>query len=180
MPRSVAVFGGLPVVEERPAPAAGHGQVLVRDVTRPAPRRPTARRRRTAVPRPGRARGRCERGPSGEGTPRGERITTTVVEAAFASSRPGLRPGGKLVRVAVPAYRTIRAPLHGTVRDGITVTGSDPGTRHDAAEVLRPHAVDRTGAVHGTRPLASADEPADEVPRGRARTGIVLDPGTGR
>ncbi|MFF2993258.1 hypothetical protein ACFVTC_01585 [Streptomyces sp. NPDC057950] len=180
MPRSVAVFGGLPVVEVRPAPVAGHGQVLVRGVTRPAPRRPGARRRRTAVLRPGRPHGWRERGPSGGQTPRGERITTSVAEAAFALSHPGLRPGGKLVRVAVPAYRTIRAPAHGTVRDGITVTGPAPGTRHDADEVPRPHAVDRTGTVRGTRPLASADEPADEVPLGRARAGIVLDPGTGR
>ncbi|MGW3629989.1 hypothetical protein ACWD7F_07485 [Streptomyces sp. NPDC005122] len=180
MPRGVAVFGEPPVVEKRPLPAAGSGQVRVRGVTRPAPRRWAARRRRTAALWPDRARGRCERGPSGRETPRGERIITTPVEAAFAVSHPGLRPGGKLVRVAVPAYRRIRAPIHGTVRDGIPVTGRAPGTRPDAAEVPRPYAVGRTGAVHGTRPPASADGPAGGVPRGRARAGIVLDPGTGR
>ncbi|MFJ5273206.1 hypothetical protein [Streptomyces sp. NPDC088358] len=119
-----------------------------------------------------------------------------VDEAAFAVSRPGLRHDGKLVRVAVPTYGTIRAladgtvrvvadgtvraPVHGTIRDGIPVTGSGLGTRQDLAEVLRPHAPGPTGSDHGTRPLASVDQPTDEVPRGRDRTGIVLDPGTGR
>ncbi|WP_405833102.1 hypothetical protein [Streptomyces sp. NBC_01176] len=111
-----------------------------------------------------------------------------VDEAAFAVSRPGLRHDGKLVRVAVPvcgtiralADGTVRAPVHGTIRGGIPVTGSGLGTRQDLAEVLRPHAPGPTGSGHGTRPLASVDQPTDEVPRGRDRTGIVLDPGTGR
>ncbi|MFJ2396656.1 hypothetical protein ACIOTI_28380 [Streptomyces sp. NPDC087843] len=95
-----------------------------------------------------------------------------VDEAAFAVSRPGLRHDGKLVRVAVPVC--------GTIRGGIPVTGFGLGTRQDLAEVLRPHAPGPTGSGHGTRPLASVDQPTDEVPRGRDRTGIVLDPGTGR
>ncbi|MER5410562.1 hypothetical protein [Streptomyces sp. NPDC002769] len=110
-----------------------------------------------------------------------------VDKAAFAVSRPGLRPGGKLVRVAVPAYGairalidgTVRAPVHGTIRAGVPVTGSDLGMRQDFA-VLRPHAPGSTVSVHGTRPFTAVDEPIDERPRGRDRTGIVLDPGTGR
>ncbi|MFD8419338.1 hypothetical protein [Streptomyces sp. NPDC059466] len=113
-----------------------------------------------------------------------EGITTMVDGAAFAVSHPGLRHGGKLVRVAVPAYGTIRAPVHGTVRDATPVTGTGPDTRRGLAEVSRPRVTGRIRAVHGPRPPTSADEPADqstdEVPRRRAKAGIVRDPGTGR
>ncbi|MFE5142523.1 hypothetical protein ACFRDV_33545 [Streptomyces fagopyri] len=110
-----------------------------------------------------------------------------VEGAARAVSHPGLRRGGKLVRVAVPAYGTLRDPVHGTVRD-TSVTGDDPGTRQGLAEARRPRTAGRTVPVHGpvrprsdhgTRPHASVDE-STEMPRGRARTGIVRDPGTGR
>ncbi|WP_405953640.1 zinc-dependent alcohol dehydrogenase [Streptomyces phaeochromogenes] len=107
-------------------------------------------------------------------------IALAVNEAAFAAVNSGLRRGGKLVMVALPAHGTIQVPIFDTVLNGTSVTGSIVGTRQDLAEVLQLHAAGRTKVICETRPLAAVNECIDEVLRGEVKARIVFDLGTGR
>jgi propanol-preferring alcohol dehydrogenase len=103
-----------------------------------------------------------------------------VNEAAFAAVNSGLRRGGKLVMVALPAHGTIQVPIFDTVLNGTSVIGSIVGTRQDLAEVFQLHAAGRTRVIHETRPLESVNESIDEVLRGEVKARIVFDLGVGR
>lgn len=107
-------------------------------------------------------------------------IALAVNEAAFTAVNSGLRRGGKLVMVALPAHGTIQVPIFDTVLNGTSVIGSIVGTRQDLAEVFQLHASGRTKVICETRPLASVNESIDEVLRGEVRARIVFDLGTGR
>ncbi|MFF7051672.1 zinc-dependent alcohol dehydrogenase [Streptomyces griseorubiginosus] len=107
-------------------------------------------------------------------------IALAVNEDAFAAVNSGLRRGGKLVMVALPAHGTIQVPIFDTVLNGTSVIGSIVGTRQDLAEVFQLHAAGRTRVVSETRPLASVNESIDEVLRGQVKARIVFDLGTGR
>ncbi|GHB57765.1 zinc-dependent alcohol dehydrogenase [Streptomyces umbrinus] len=107
-------------------------------------------------------------------------IALAVNEAAFSAAYSGLRRGGKLVMVALPAHGTIQVPIFDTVLGGTSVIGSIVGTRQDLAEVFRLHAAGRTRVIQGTRPLASVNESIDEVLRGEIKARIVFDLGEGR
>ncbi|MFC8513241.1 alcohol dehydrogenase AdhP [Streptomyces sp. NPDC057257] len=107
-------------------------------------------------------------------------IALAVNEAAFGAVNSGLRRGGKLVMVALPAHGTIQVPIFDTVLNGTSVIGSIVGTRQDLAEVFRLHAAGRTKVICETRPLASVNESIDEVLRGQVKARIVFDLGAGR
>ena len=107
-------------------------------------------------------------------------IALAVNEAAFAAVNSGLRRGGKLVMVALPAHGTIQVPIFDTVLNGTSVIGSIVGTRQDLAEVFQLHASGRTQVICETRPLASVNDSIDEVLRGQVKARIVFDLGTGR
>jgi D-arabinose 1-dehydrogenase-like Zn-dependent alcohol dehydrogenase len=51
-----------------------------------------------------------------------------------------LRPGGRLVLVALPASGTLRIPVFDTVLNGTSVIGSIVGTRADLIDVFALHA----------------------------------------
>ncbi|WP_406731352.1 zinc-dependent alcohol dehydrogenase [Streptomyces sp. NBC_01794] len=107
-------------------------------------------------------------------------IALAVNEAAVTAVNSGLRRGGKLVMVALPAHGTIQVPIFDTVLNGTSVIGSIVGTRQDLAEVFQLHAAGRTKVICETRPLAAVNESIDEVLRGEVRARIVFDLGTGR
>ncbi|KUN24851.1 alcohol dehydrogenase [Streptomyces antibioticus] len=107
-------------------------------------------------------------------------IALAVNEAAFAAVNSGLRRGGKLVMVALPAHGTIQVPIFDTVLNGTSVIGSIVGTRQDLAEVFDLHAAGRTRVISETRPLSSVNESIEDVLRGQVKARIVFDLALGR
>lgn len=87
----------------------------------------------------------------------------------------GLRRGGKLVMVALPAHGTIAVPIFDTVLNGTSVIGSIVGTRQDLAEVYALHAAGRTRVIYQSRPLDSVNESIEEVLRGQVAARIVFE-----
>ncbi|GED89084.1 alcohol dehydrogenase AdhP [Streptomyces sp. 6-11-2] len=106
-------------------------------------------------------------------------IALAVNEAAFEAVASGLRRGGKLVMVALPAQGTVRVPIFDTVLGGTSVIGSIVGTRQDLAEVFQLHAEGRTRVIRESRPLSAVNESIDEVLRGQVKARIVFDLGEG-
>ncbi|KAA6224018.1 alcohol dehydrogenase AdhP [Streptomyces albofaciens JCM 4342] len=102
-------------------------------------------------------------------------IALAVNEQAFASVYGGLRRGGKLVMVALPAGGTISVPIFDTVLNGTSVIGSIVGTRQDLAEVFRLHAAGRTKVIYETRPLETVNESIAEVLNGQIKARIVFE-----
>ncbi|MFI2435905.1 alcohol dehydrogenase AdhP [Streptomyces sp. NPDC018693] len=107
-------------------------------------------------------------------------IALAVNESAFAAVNAGLRRGGKLVMVALPAQGTVQVPIFDTVLNGTSVIGSIVGTRQDLAEVFQLHAAGRTKVIHETRPLDSVNDSIEAVLRGEVKARIVFDLGAGR
>ncbi|MFF8811393.1 alcohol dehydrogenase catalytic domain-containing protein [Streptomyces pactum] len=97
-------------------------------------------------------------------------------DASFATALAGLRRGGRLVMVALPAGGTVQVPVFPTVLGGISVIGSIVGTRQDLAEVFRLHAAGRTRVVYETRPLSDVNACVEEVLRGRVKARVVFTP----
>ncbi|MCX4658362.1 alcohol dehydrogenase catalytic domain-containing protein [Streptomyces uncialis] len=102
-------------------------------------------------------------------------LALAVNEAAFTSVYAGLRRGGKLVMVAMPAGGTIAVPIFRTVLDGTSVIGSIVGTRLDLDEVFRLHAAGRTRVIHEARPLGSVNESIEDVMAGRVAARVVFE-----
>ncbi|MFJ7290513.1 alcohol dehydrogenase AdhP [Streptomyces collinus] len=102
-------------------------------------------------------------------------IALAVNEQAFASVYGGLRRGGKLVMVALPAGGTIRVPIFDTVLNGTSVIGSIVGTRQDLDEVFRLHAAGRTKVIYETRPLETVNACIAEVLNGQIKARIVFE-----
>ncbi|MGW3144350.1 alcohol dehydrogenase AdhP [Streptomyces sp. NPDC001177] len=107
-------------------------------------------------------------------------LALAVNDAAFEAVNAGLRRGGRLVMVALPAHGTVRVPIFDTVLNGTSVIGSIVGTRQDLAEVFQLHAAGRTRVICETRPLSAVNESIDEVLRGQVKARIVFDLGAGR
>ena len=103
-------------------------------------------------------------------------IGLAVDDKSFSSAYAGLRRGGRLVLVALPAAGTLQIPVFDTVLNGTSVIGSIVGTRADLATVFGLHRAGRTRVVSETRPLEAVNESIDEVLRGQARARIVLQP----
>ena len=102
-------------------------------------------------------------------------LVCAVSEAAFAAAYGGLRRGGKLVMVALPAGGTIQLPIFDTVLKGVSVIGSIVGTRQDLDEVFRLHAAGRTRVISVSRPLASVNESFEDVLHGQVDARIVFE-----
>jgi propanol-preferring alcohol dehydrogenase len=103
-------------------------------------------------------------------------IGLAVDDKSFASAYSGLRRGGRLVLVALPAAGTLSIPVFDTVLNGTSVIGSIVGTRADLADVFALQAQGRTQVIYETRNLATINESIDDVLHGRARARIVLTP----
>jgi propanol-preferring alcohol dehydrogenase len=103
-------------------------------------------------------------------------IGLAVDDASFATAYAGLRRGGRLVLVALPAAGTLKIPVFDTVLNGTSVIGSIVGTRADLANVFALHAAGRTRVVYDTRPLEAVNESIGEVLRGKAKARLVLEP----
>ncbi|KOU74162.1 alcohol dehydrogenase [Streptomyces sp. MMG1533] len=102
-------------------------------------------------------------------------IALAVNEQAFASVYGGLRRGGKLIMVALPAGGTIQVPIFDTVLNGTSVIGSIVGTRQDLDEVFRLHAAGRTKVIYETRPLETVNESIAAVLNGQITARIVFE-----
>src|SRR5580704_6817363 len=63
-------------------------------------------------------------------------IGLAVDDKSFAAAYAGLRRGGRLVLVALPAAGTLPIPVFDTVLNGTSVIGSIVGTRADLLDVL--------------------------------------------
>ncbi len=98
-----------------------------------------------------------------------------VDEQAFAAVYGGLRRGGKLVMVALPAGGTIPVPVFDTVLNGTSVIGSIVGTRHNPDEVFRLHTAGRTKVIYETRPLETVTVSMAEVLDGRVKARDVFE-----
>ena len=91
-------------------------------------------------------------------------------------AQDGLRRGGRLVLVALPADSTLSLPVFDTVLNGKSVLGSIVGTRADLDDVFALHAAGRTRVSYETRPLSGVNEAIEEVLAGRAKARLVLHP----
>ena len=103
-------------------------------------------------------------------------IGLAVDDRSFATAYAGLRRGGRLVLVALPASGTLRIPVFDTVLNGTSVIGSIVGTRADLIDVFALHAAGRTRVSYETRPLAYVNEAIAEVLQGKAKARLVLEP----
>jgi propanol-preferring alcohol dehydrogenase len=103
-------------------------------------------------------------------------IGLAVDDKSFSTAYAGLRRGGRLVLVALPAAGTLQIPVFDTVLNGTSVIGSIVGTRADLATVFALHRAGRTRVVAETRPLAAVNEAIGEVLRGQAKARLVLQP----
>ena len=103
-------------------------------------------------------------------------IGLAVDDRSFATAYAGLRRGGRLVLVALPAAGTLRIPVFDTVLNGTSVIGSIVGTRADLADVFALHALGRTKVSYETRDLGTVNESIADVLQGRAKGRIVLQP----
>lgn len=103
-------------------------------------------------------------------------IALAVDDHSFATDYAGLRRGGRLVLVALPASGSLQIPVFDTVLNGTSVIGSIVGTRADLIDVFALHAAGRTKVSYETRPLADVNEAIAEVLHGKAKARIVLEP----
>ncbi len=94
-----------------------------------------------------------------------------VFEQAFAS----LRPGGRLICVAMPATGNLEIPIFETVIKGISVIGSIVGTRQDLAEVFALHAAGRTRVVAQVRALEDVNAAMSDVLSGGIPARLVFE-----
>lgn len=103
-------------------------------------------------------------------------IGLAVDAKSFETAYAGLRRGGRLVLVALPAEGAISLPVFGTVINATSVLGSIVGTRADLSEVFALHAAGRTRVMWEPRHLTDVNEAFDEVLQGRAAARLVLHP----
>ena len=103
-------------------------------------------------------------------------IGLAVDDRSFATAYAGLRRGGRLVLVALPASGALSIPVFDTVLNGTSVIGSIVGTRADLTEVFGLHAAGRTQVIYETRPLADVNDAIGEVLHGKAKARLVLEP----
>jgi alcohol dehydrogenase, propanol-preferring len=103
-------------------------------------------------------------------------VGLAVDDRSFATAYAGLRRGGRLVLVALPASGTLPVPVFDTVLNGTSVIGSIVGTRADLTDVFALHAAGRTRVIYETRPLADVNAAISEVLHGKAKARLVLEP----
>jgi len=98
-------------------------------------------------------------------------VTPGPIEQAFA----GMRRGGRIVLVGLPADNEVTLPIFQTVLQGISVIGSIVGTRLDLAEVFELHAAGKTQVVRTTRYLDEVNEAMKAVENGDIDARVVFD-----
>ncbi len=103
-------------------------------------------------------------------------IGLAVDSKSFETAYAGLRRGGRLVLVALPAEGTLTVPVFDTVLNGTSIIGSIVGTRADLSEVFALHAARRTRVIYQDRHLSEVNAAIDEVLQGRAPARLVLRP----
>ena len=101
-------------------------------------------------------------------------LALAVNPRSFAQAYASLRPGGRLVMVALPAEGVISLPIFETVLNAISVIGSIVGTRQDLAEVFQLHAAGRTRVIAQTRSLDQVNEAFEEVLSGKVLGRLVF------
>jgi propanol-preferring alcohol dehydrogenase len=102
-------------------------------------------------------------------------IVTAVTPGPFEQAFAGMRRGGRMVMVGLPADNNITLPIFQTVLQGISVIGSIVGTRLDLAEVFELHAAGRTQVVRTTRRLDEVNEAMKAVEAGDIDARVVFD-----
>ena len=102
-------------------------------------------------------------------------IVTAVIPGPFEQAFAGLRRGGRLVMVGLPAENNITLPIFQTVLNGISVIGSIVGTRLDLAEVFELHAAGKTQVVRTTRTIDEVNEAMKAVEAGDIDARVVFD-----
>ncbi len=102
-------------------------------------------------------------------------IVTAVTPRPFEQAFAGMRRGGRMVMVGLPADNNITLPIFQTVLQGISVTGSIVGTRLDLAEVFELHASGRTRVVRTTHKLEDVNESMKAVEAGDIDARVVFD-----
>jgi alcohol dehydrogenase, propanol-preferring len=101
-------------------------------------------------------------------------IALAVSPRAFEQAYGGLRRGGTLVFVALPADNEVVLPIFETVLQGITIVGSIVGTRADLREVFELHAAGKTRVIREVRDLEQVSESMADVEAGRVPARIVF------
>jgi len=102
-------------------------------------------------------------------------IVTAVSPRPFEQAFAGMRRGGRMVMVGLPADNNITLPIFQTVLQGITVAGSIVGTRLDLAEVFELHLAGRTRVVRTTRHLDDVNDAMKAVEAGDIDARVVFD-----
>jgi propanol-preferring alcohol dehydrogenase len=102
-------------------------------------------------------------------------LSFAVSPRAMRQAFDSLRPGGRLVLVAMPKDNELALPIFETVLKGITVIGSIVGTRLDLAEVFELHAAGRTSVIAEARKLDDVNECMDEVLAGKVNGRLVFE-----
>ncbi|MCW2758916.1 MAG: alcohol dehydrogenase [Nocardioidaceae bacterium] len=102
-------------------------------------------------------------------------LAFAVSPKSFEQAFRSLRPGGRLVCVAMPAEGTMNIPIFETVVQGISIIGSIVGTREDLREVFALHARGRTRVISQTRTLESVNESIAEVLSGHVPARLVFE-----
>ncbi|GAA0927698.1 alcohol dehydrogenase AdhP [Kribbella koreensis] len=98
-------------------------------------------------------------------------VTPLAFEQAFRS----LRPGGRLICVALPAEGTMQIPIFDTVLKGIEIIGSIVGTRQDLTEVFALHAAGRTRVIAESRKLDEVNTSIAQVLAGEVPARLVFE-----
>ncbi len=101
-------------------------------------------------------------------------IVVAVSPSAYDSAYKGLRRGGKLVFVGLPAENSVQIPIFETVLNAISIAGSVVGTRVDLAETFELQAAGMTKVIYEKRKLEQVNEAFKEVEEGRVRARLVF------
>ena len=102
-------------------------------------------------------------------------VVTAVSPKPFEQAFAGMRRGGRMVLVGLPADNNITLPIFQTVLNGISLTGSIVGTRLDLAEVFELHAAGLTRVIRTTRTLDEVNEAMKAVEAGDIDARVVFD-----
>lgn len=102
-------------------------------------------------------------------------IMTAVSPEAADDAMASLRPGGRLVLVAMPAGATLRVPIFLAVTRAITIVGSSGGSHRDLTEVFELHAAGRTRVVHEARRLEQVNLAIEELEADQVQARLVFE-----
>ena len=102
-------------------------------------------------------------------------ISLAVSPQAMRQAFDSLKPGGRLVLVALPRDNAFALPIFETVLKGISVIGSIVGTRLDLSEVFELHASGRTRVIADVRRIEDVNACFEEVLSGKVPARLVFE-----